>query len=412
MSSESPISRLPSPIPPPSLDWNIIDNGYLRQYSHVRAQFWIELSILKREAVTLGFLIALQLVHSATTNLVYFLEDRTLSSPQRLPLFDVAFHYLPVLEGPLWMFSDFIVYSMVAIMGLMLISNVFIKWTFAKSPSSYALLRFFKTLVVLQFFRSVSFLVTFLPGASEQCLYTVTDEMKTESVGDFLEGLADPRGNSEHWDPPTTFTSILFRSDSSKGCGDLIFSSHIMFALLSCITISKYFASKFLVILMSTMVAIMVPFTLASRKHYSIDVLTSLYVVPILYEIFWMKFPDIFTRAHMKKRYGLNFQRNVSTNSDADDSGFILIIRSRVYSISIDQLPHDFRDEVNPNKKLNNSFDSDLEMCTFRKWSGDNGDNGDSEFEHSVESQYETETNELRSRNNSFLNLSPERNFE
>ena len=51
-------------------------------------------------------------------------------------------------------------------------------------------------------------------------------------------------------------------------------------------------------------------------------------------------------------------------------------------------------------------------MCTFRKWSGDNGDNGDSEFEHSVESQYETETNELRSRNNSFLNLSPERNFE
>ena len=46
---------------------------------------------------------------------------------QRLPLFDVAFHYLPVLEGPLWMFSDFIVYSMVAIMGLMLISNVFIK---------------------------------------------------------------------------------------------------------------------------------------------------------------------------------------------------------------------------------------------------------------------------------------------
>ena len=111
-----------------------------------------------------------------------------------------------------------------------------------------------------------------------------------------------------------------------------------MFALLSCITISKYFASKFLVILMSTMVAIMVPFTLASRKHYSIDVLTSLYVVPILYEIFWMKFPDIFTRAHMKKRYGLNFQRNVSTNSDADDSGFILIIRSRVYSISIDQV--------------------------------------------------------------------------
>jgi len=345
--------------------------------------------------------------------LVYYLENTTLTAPQRLPLYDLSFAHLPLLSGPLWLFSDFLVYTLITITVVMLLSNFFVKWSFCDKPSSYALLRFFKTLVILQFLRSASFLVTFLPGASEQCLYTITDEMKDETVGEWVEGVADERGNSVNWNPPETWGGILFRSDSSKGCGDLIFSSHIMFALLSLITIIKYFRSKFLTILMSILVLIMIPFTLASRKHYSIDVLTSCYIVPIMYEILWMKFPDVCTRCHMKKRYGLEFQRN--PNSENSEDSFILIVGDKIYGVSIDQLPNDFREEVRP-KKLNSVYDSDLEMCMFRKWSGeDNGEDSDifRSASENFDDHYDPNASmsSVRSRASSFT-TSPERIVE
>jgi len=36
----------------------------------------------------------------------------------------------------------------------------------------------------------------------------------------------------------------------------------------------------------------MVPFTLASRKHYTLDVITSLYVTTLMYELGSLKYPD------------------------------------------------------------------------------------------------------------------------
>ena len=52
----------------------------------------------------------------------------------------------------------------------------------------------------------------------------------------------------------------------------------------------------------------------------------------------------------MKKRYGLEFQRN--PNSENSEDSFILIVGDKIYGVSIDQLPNDFREEVRP-KKLN-----------------------------------------------------------
>lgn len=40
--------------------------------------------------------------------------------------------------------------------------------------------------------------------------------MKDETVGEWVEGVADERGNSVNWNPPETWGGILFRSDSSK----------------------------------------------------------------------------------------------------------------------------------------------------------------------------------------------------
>ena len=81
-----------------------------------------------------------------------------------------------------------------------------------------------------------------------------------------------------------------------------MFSSHIMVSSLCVLTIFKYFPSLFLRLLTFAMIATMVPFTLASRKHYTIDVLTSLYVTPLLYELLWVKWGDGDGRRNLERR--------------------------------------------------------------------------------------------------------------
>ena len=54
--------------------------------------------------------------------------------------------------------------------------------------------------------------------------------------------------------------------------------------------------------------AVLILLTLMSRKHYTIDVFTALYVGPIVYELLWVKFPDCATGGGLKDRYGIVFE--------------------------------------------------------------------------------------------------------
>ena len=82
---------------------------------------------------------------------------------------------------------------------------------------------------------------------------------------------------------------------------------------------------------------LLVPFTLASRKHYTVDVFTSLYVVPIMYELMKVKFPDKDTTMEMEQNYGLKFLQD-----RVDPLTYNVIIRKQTFGIHLDQLPRDF----------------------------------------------------------------------
>ena len=86
----------------------------LRQRKYILSQLRIELTILLGNKYIFLFCIIAQLYHSIATNVVYLMESKFLSSAQRLPLWDLSYHYLPELHGWLWSVSDILIYCMIA----------------------------------------------------------------------------------------------------------------------------------------------------------------------------------------------------------------------------------------------------------------------------------------------------------
>jgi hypothetical protein len=70
---------------------------------------------------------------------------------------------------------------------------------------------------------------------------------------------------------------------TTHGCGDLIFSSHTTFALVGVLTYTEYGGA--LIVKLVTWVAVFVLSVLivASRKHYTVDVVVAWYVVPLVF---------------------------------------------------------------------------------------------------------------------------------
>ena len=130
----------------------------------------------------------------------------------------------------------------------------------------------------------------------------------------------------------------MFRIDPSTGCGDLMFSSHTIFAVLCVMVVWDYFPFAATKGFIAACLAALIPFTLASRKHYSVDVFTSLYVVPLVYELLRLKFPDKDDTASLQSRYGVRFAKERE-----DPLAFMVLTRRNSNSIHSDQLPYDFK---------------------------------------------------------------------
>ncbi|GMI11337.1 hypothetical protein TrLO_g7769 [Triparma laevis f. longispina] len=265
-----------------------------------------------------------------------------MTAAQRMPLYDVAFDFLPTITGAWWHFTDFLIYFMLLACGSFVIMSTFMAYqNQRKRPviAIFVLKRYFQTLIVLQWLRIFSFMFTLLPGSSVQCLYTPTEEQLTGPASNFLEGRAPAEGNSDLWAPPETLYDIMFRIDPATGCGDLMFSSHTIFATLSVMIVWDYFPFKGFKAAITFALALLVPLTLASRKHYTVDVFTSLYVVPIVYELMRLKMPDYDTTQAMEQRYGIIFQ------IDKEDSlKYVAVVGGHSFRINEDQLPADFKE--------------------------------------------------------------------
>jgi hypothetical protein len=70
---------------------------------------------------------------------------------------------------------------------------------------------------------------------------------------------------------------------ATHGCGDLIFSSHTTFVLVGVLTFTEYGETLLLKVVAWLGVGVMGLCIVASRKHYSVDVVVAWYTVPLVF---------------------------------------------------------------------------------------------------------------------------------
>lgn len=148
----------------------------------------------------------------------------------------------------------------------------FILWSF--SPFVTARKRFYtaviyaRILMVLtlcQILRIISFTSTQLPAPNYHCRLNETTAIREPADKWWNHVVVDVGRQATH------------------GCGDLIFSSHTTFVLVGCLTFTEYGETLILKIIAWIGVGLMSLCIIASRKHYSVDVVIAWYVVPLVF---------------------------------------------------------------------------------------------------------------------------------
>ncbi|XP_010923177.1 phosphatidylinositol:ceramide inositolphosphotransferase isoform X1 [Elaeis guineensis] len=158
----------------------------------------------------------------------------------------------------------------------------FVLWTF--HPFIYHSKRFYTVLlwrrvlaflVASQVLRIITFYSTQLPGPNYHC-----------REGSELARL--PR-------PESVFEVLLinFPHGVIYGCGDLIFSSHMIFALVFVRTYQKYGSKRFVKLLAWLLAIIQSVLIIASRKHYTVDVVVAWYTVNLVVFFVDKKLPEM-----------------------------------------------------------------------------------------------------------------------
>ncbi|KAG0463793.1 hypothetical protein HPP92_019862 [Vanilla planifolia] len=157
----------------------------------------------------------------------------------------------------------------------------FILWTFHPfiyhSKRFYTVLLWRRILAILatcQAFRIVTFYSTHLPGPNYHC-----------------------REGSEYatLPPPESILDLFFINVRGVfyGCGDLIFSSHMIFTLVFVRTYFKYGSKRFIKMLAWLMAVIQSILIISSRKHYSVDVVVAWYTVNLVVFFIETKLPEM-----------------------------------------------------------------------------------------------------------------------
>ncbi|CAI9761990.1 unnamed protein product [Fraxinus pennsylvanica] len=163
----------------------------------------------------------------------------------------------------------------------------FVLWTFHpfifKSKKIYTVLiwcRVLACLVACQFLRIITFYSTQLPGPNYHC-----------REGSKLARLPLP-------DNAVEFFLIKFRG-VLYGCGDLIFSSHMIFSLVFVRTYHKYGTRRFIKQCAWLTVVIQSLLIVASRKHYTVDVVVAWYTVNLVVFFIEKTLPELPDRSNL-----------------------------------------------------------------------------------------------------------------
>jgi len=130
--------------------------------------------------------------------------------------------------------------------------------------------------------RAATYLTTSLPGTAKQC-----------------------RAGAEELDPPGSIWECFTRTVSVNGnCGDLNFSGHVLLLVMAILFIHEfgprlwqYQPFGFLDILLTGSAIglgiAQILLILASRHHYTVDIVIALYTTPMLWHFFDMRFKDL-----------------------------------------------------------------------------------------------------------------------
>jgi len=158
----------------------------------------------------------------------------------------------------------------------------FILWTFHpfifQSKKIYTVLlwrRVLAFLVASQFLRIITFYSTQLPGPNYHC-----------REGSKLARLPPP-------DSVLEVLLINFPRGVIYGCGDLIFSSHMIFTLVFVRTYQKYGTQRCIKQLAWLITVIQSLLIIASRKHYTVDVVVAWYTVNLVVFFVDKKLPEL-----------------------------------------------------------------------------------------------------------------------
>lgn len=84
--------------------------------------------------------------------------------------------------------------------------------------------------------------------------------------------------------------------------------------------------------------AVIVPFILAARKHYTVDVFTALYVTPLVFTLLSIRFPDREISTDLAKYYGIRFYLSQECH---DSFSFAANFWGREFYVDPDELPPD-----------------------------------------------------------------------
>ncbi|KAF8010355.1 hypothetical protein BT93_J1090 [Corymbia citriodora subsp. variegata] len=231
------------------------------------AEVSVEISLLAENwKYLLGGLI-FQYIHGLAARGVHYLHR-----PGPI-LQDIGFLLIPELGREKGHFSE-------AVFTCMFCS--FALWTFHpfiyQNKKIYTVLiwcRVLAYLVASQVLRIVTFYSTQLPGPNYHC-----------REGSELATLPPPRSVLE-------VVLINFPRGILYGCGDLIFSSHMIFTLVFVNTYQKHGTKRFIKQFAWLLAVVQSLLIIASRKHYTVDIVVAWYTVNLVVFCIDRKLPEM-----------------------------------------------------------------------------------------------------------------------
>jgi hypothetical protein len=177
----------------------------------------------------------------------------------------------------MWWFSEAITIMLFMSFGAFLVVSIGAKRKHMHC-SITILRRTLATVSSCQLLRILSFTVTQLPAPSHHC----------------------QPGNATALERPHSlwgFLKVDVKRQASQGCGDLVFSSHVTFGLVFALSMWHYsresrVSDHRLHLAMAVLVALQCYGILASRKHYTLDIVVALYAVPLVWDALLRRLPD------------------------------------------------------------------------------------------------------------------------